>query len=92
MTETGTATRQETSLDVPWNVVVHDDPVNLMTYVTWVFMKVFGYPEPRATRLMLEVHHAGRSVVWSGGREHAELYAQQLQGFQLRTTMEKAES
>ena len=90
MSETESVTLESTSLDLPWNVVVHDDPVNLMGYVTWVFMKVFGYPETRATKLMLEVHHAGRSVVWTGARERAELYTQQLQGFQLKTSMEKS--
>ena len=92
MAETQTLTREVTALDVPWNVVVHDDPVNLMDYVTWVFMKVFGYPEARATKLMLEVHQRGRSIVWTGERERAELYAQQLQGFQLKTSMEKADA
>ena len=91
MSGTQTVTDESTALDQPWNVVVHDDPVNLMEYVTWVFMKVLGFPRPRAERHMLEVHHTGRSVVWSGGREQAELHAQQLQAFQLKTTMEKAE-
>lgn len=89
MPETEALTRETTALDLPWNVVVHDDPVNLMDYVTWVFMKVFGYPETRAVKLMMEVHQLGRSVVWTGGRERAELYTQQLQGFQLKTSMEK---
>lgn len=91
MPETDTAILERTELDVPWNVLVHDDPVNLMDYVTMVFMRVFGYPESRATTLMMEVHMQGRSVVWSGEREKAEFYAQQLQGYQLRTTMERAE-
>jgi len=91
MPETETLTKDETALDLPWNVVVHDDPVNLMDYVTWVLMKVFGYPEERAARLMLEVHHRGRSIVWTGGRERAELFSQQLQGYQLKTSIEKAE-
>ena len=90
MSDTETVTLEATALDVPWNVVVHDDPVNLMEYVTWVFMKVFGYPEIRATKLMMEVHQAGRSIVWTGERERAELYTQQLQGFQLKTSMEKS--
>jgi len=90
-TTTLTETRDETLLALPWNVVVHDDPVNLMGYVTWVLMRVFGYPETRAARLMMEVHTRGRSVVWTGQREQAELYAQQLQSHQLRTTIEKAE-
>src|SRR5262245_42539319 len=55
-TDTATVTR----LDRPWNVIVLDDPVSLMTYVTQVFMEVFGYPQPRAQRLMLEVHNTGR--------------------------------
>lgn len=80
-----------TALDLPWNVVVHDDPVNLMTWVTRVFMRVFGYPEARAEKLMLEVHHRGRSIVWTGRREQAEHYTHQLQAHQLRTTMEKAQ-
>jgi ATP-dependent Clp protease adaptor protein ClpS len=88
---TETETRDATLLAAPWNVVVHDDPVNLMGYVTWVFMRVFGYPEPRAAKLMMEVHTRGRSIVWTGEREKAEFYVQQLQSHQLQTTMEKAE-
>jgi ATP-dependent Clp protease adaptor protein ClpS len=91
MGETEILTEEKTALDLPWNVVVHDDPVNLMDYVTWVFMKVFSYPKARAETLMLEVHQLGRSIVWTGGRERAELYTQQLQGFQLKTSMEKVE-
>ena len=89
-TETLTRTREDTALDLPWNVVVHDDPVNLMGYVTWVLMKIFGYTEPKATRLMLQVHQQGRSIVWCGQREKAEFYAQQLQSHQLTTSLEKA--
>lgn len=88
--ETLVKPRPSTELDVPWNVVVHDDPVNLMGYVTWVFIKVFGYPEARAYKHMLEVHERGRSVVWTGSREKAEFYTQQLQSHQLKTSLEKA--
>ena len=88
--ETITATKENTQLDMPWNVVVFDDPVNLMGYVTWVFMKVFGYSESKAATLMMEVHQLGRSVVWTGGREKAEFYTQQLQSHQLKTSLEKA--
>jgi ATP-dependent Clp protease adaptor protein ClpS len=88
--KTSTATRDEIALDVPWNVIVHDDPVNLMDYVARVFQRVFGYQEQYAMRLMLEVHQAGRSVVWTGQREKAEFFAQQLQLHQLKTTLEKA--
>ena len=87
--DTLTLTRQSTELDVPWNVVVHDDPVNLMAYVTWVFMKIFGYDGKKARMLMREVHEQGRSVVWSGQRERAELYVQQLHAHQLKATLEK---
>lgn len=80
----------KTAKDVPWNVVVLNDPVNLQAYVTMVFKRVFGYPQARAETLMMEVHTLGRSVVWTGGREKAEFYVQQLHGWQLQTTMEKA--
>lgn len=89
--DTLTITQQSTALDVPWNVIVYDDPVNLMSYVTWVFMKVFGYPENKASVHMMEVHKRGKSVVWSGQRERAELYTQQLQSHQLKATIEKAQ-
>jgi ATP-dependent Clp protease adaptor protein ClpS len=77
-------------LSSPWNVIVHNDPVNLMSYVAMVFMRVFGYPRGKAETLMMEVHSKGRSLVWSGGREHAEHYVHQLQSYQLLTTMEKS--
>jgi len=83
-------TRSEEDLDVPWLVVVHNDPVNLMSYVTMVFQRVFGYPREKAERHMLEVHHKGRSILWSGMRERAELYVQQLHGYLLLATLEKA--
>ena len=89
-TETITRTREDTALDVPWNVVVHDDPVNLMGYVTWVLMKLFGYNEQKAAMMMMQVHKQGRSTVWSDQREKAEFYAQQLQSHQLTTSLEKA--
>lgn len=81
----------ETALDLPWNVVVHNDPVNLMSYVTRVFMKVFGYSKTRAEKHMMEVHQKGRSVLWSGLREPAEAYVQQLHGYLLLATLEKTE-
>jgi ATP-dependent Clp protease adaptor protein ClpS len=82
-------TDSEEALDLPWQVVVHNDPVNLMSYVTMVFQRVFGYPRERAERHMLEVHHKGRSILWSGMRERAELYVQQLHGYLLLATLEK---
>lgn len=90
-TDTLTRTDEETALDVPWNVVVHDDPVNLMQYVTYVLMKIFGYSEKKAQILMMQVHQESRSIVWTGDREKAEFYVQQLQAHQLKTSLEKAE-
>ena len=81
--------RSEEEIDLPWQVVVHNDPVNLMTYVTMVFQRVFGYPREQAERHMLEVHNKGRSILWSGVRERAELYVQQLHGYLLLATLEK---
>lgn len=82
----------EESLDVPWNVIVHNDPINLMSYVTLVFQRVFGYDHEKAQHHMLEVHFKGRSILWTGGREKAEMYAHQLQGYQLLATIEKVET
>jgi ATP-dependent Clp protease adaptor protein ClpS len=82
-------TRSKEDVDLPWQVVVHNDPVNLMSYVTMVFQRVFGYPREKAERHMLEVHHQGRSILWSGMRERAELYVQQLHGYLLLATLEK---
>lgn len=76
--------------DVPWNVVVHNDPITKMNYVTMVFRRVFGYSKERAEKHMMEVHQKGRSIVWSGARERAEMYVQQLHTFQLLSTLEKA--
>jgi ATP-dependent Clp protease adaptor protein ClpS len=85
---TETKAKPETSLAPPWNVIVHDDPVTLMNYVTKVFMQVFGYAQEKAHKLMLEVHQTGRSVVWTGAREKDELYAQKLQSHHLLTSLE----
>jgi ATP-dependent Clp protease adaptor protein ClpS len=82
-------TAADEALDLPWHIVVHNDPVNLMSYVTMVFQRVFGYPRDKAERHMLEVHHKGRSILWSGMREPAELYVQQLHGYLLLATLEK---
>ena len=71
--------------------MVNDDPVNLMGYVTFVLTKVFGYDEKKASILMIQVHRQGRSIVWTGEREKAEFYVQQLQGHQLKTTLEKSQ-
>ncbi len=72
-----------------WDVVVWDDPINLMSYVVWVFRSLFGYAEPEATRLMLQVHNDGRAVVDSGPREPAEMSAFRLHHHGLWATLEK---
>ena len=64
---------EQTEPDRPWLVIVWNDPINLMSYVTWVFQKLFNYSRPKATKLMLQVHNEGRAVVSSGPREKAEL-------------------
>ena len=58
--------------DVPWVTIVHNDPVNLMSYVTYVFQTYFGYSKDKATKLMMDVHHKGRAVVSSGSREEMD--------------------
>jgi ATP-dependent Clp protease adaptor protein ClpS len=83
--------KSETETDVPWNVVVHNDPVNLMSYVTRIFQTVFGYSRERAEKHMLEVHRLGRSIVWTGVRERAEAYVEQLHGYLLLATIEKSQ-
>lgn len=84
-----TETHEKDELDIPWQVIVHNDPVNLMTYVTMVFQRVFGYPREKAERHMLEVHQNGRSILWCGVRERAEFYVQQLHGHLLLATLER---
>ena len=88
--KTKTETRTQTAPARPWNVIVHNDPVNLMSYVVKVFMKVLGFSLEQAEKHMLEVHHKGRSVVWTGEREKAELYVQQLHAYLLLATLEKS--
>ncbi len=91
LTPTKTDERTEVRLARPWKVIVHDDPVNLMVYVTHVFMRIFGYARPHAERLMLEVHHQGRSIVWTGDRERAEVFVIKLHAAHLLATMEPVE-
>ena len=83
-------TRTKEKIDLPWNVVVFDDPVNLMEYVARVMIKIFGYSREKAENLMMQIHHDGKSTVWSGGREKAEMYVQQLHTAQLHASLEKS--
>jgi ATP-dependent Clp protease adaptor protein ClpS len=80
-------TAQEAVPDTPWVTIVWNDPVNLMSYVTYVFQKVFGYAKAKAEKLMLDVHHKGRAVVSSGTREEMEHHAEILHGYGLWATV-----
>lgn len=75
--------------DIPWIVLVWNDPINLMSYVTFVFQKVFGYSLEKATELMLDVHQKGRAVVSNGTREKAELDVFRLHEHGLWATMQR---
>lgn len=82
------ATPSETAEpDVPWITLVHNDPVNLMSYVAYVFQSYFGYSEARANQLMLDVHNKGRAVVSSGTREEMERDVQAMHGYGLWATL-----
>jgi ATP-dependent Clp protease adaptor protein ClpS len=77
----------EVEHDRPWIVIVWNDPINLMSYVTLVFQKLFGYDRPKATKLMLQVHNEGKAVVSSGTREKAEYDVARLHAHGLWATM-----
>jgi ATP-dependent Clp protease adaptor protein ClpS len=79
----------ELEYDRPWVVIVWNDPINLMSYVTLVFQKLFGYSKAKATKLMLQVHNEGKAVVSSGSREKAEYDVSRLHGHGLWATMQR---
>ncbi|WP_344100029.1 ATP-dependent Clp protease adapter ClpS [Myceligenerans crystallogenes] len=93
-----TATSEETAQDAaqeladPWVTIVWNDPVNLMSYVTYVFESYFGYPTAKAHKLMMQVHNDGRAVVSSGGRERMEVDVQAMHGFGLWATLQESGS
>jgi ATP-dependent Clp protease adaptor protein ClpS len=76
-------------LDRPWVTIVWNDPVNLMTYVTFVLQELFGYDEAKATELMLQVHHEGRAIVSSGPRERMEHDTSRLHAYGLWASYQK---
>lgn len=80
-------TEQEVVPDTPWVTIVWNDPVNLMSYVTFVFQQVFGYSKRKAEKLMLDVHRKGRAVVSSGTRESMERDVEVLHGYGLWATV-----
>ena len=90
-----TLTEAESEIDIrpdrPWVCVVWDDPVNLMSYVTYVFMEIFGYTKEHATELMLKVHNDGKAVVSNGSREEMERDVQRLHEYGLWATISKEE-
>lgn len=92
----GAAVEEDTDVDVvvglddPWVTIVWNDPVNLMSYVTYVFESYFGYPRATAERLMTRVHKDGRAVVSSGGRERMEVDVQAMHGFGLWATLQES--
>ncbi len=92
-TRPGTSEKRHTevveAIDRPWVTIVWDDPVNLMNYVTYVFQKLFGYSEPDATNLMLQVHNDGKAVVSSGSRETMEVDVSKLHAAGLWATMQQ---
>jgi ATP-dependent Clp protease adaptor protein ClpS len=81
---------QDTTSDRPWLVIVWNDPINLMSFVTFVLQKLFGYSKEKATALMLDIHHKGRAVVSTGTRERAELDVYRLHEHGLWATMEQS--
>ncbi|MEA2487291.1 MAG: ATP-dependent Clp protease adaptor protein ClpS [Actinomycetota bacterium] len=89
-TDQGVDVEDVTEVDKPWLVIVWNDPINLMSYVTWVLQKLFGYSRPKATKLMLQVHQEGRAVVSSGSREKAELDCFRLHAHGLWATISKS--
>ncbi|MBU7598728.1 ATP-dependent Clp protease adapter ClpS [Streptomyces sp. P38-E01] len=85
--ETAEAPEPVPEPDVPWVTLVHNDPVNLMSYVAYVFQSYFGYSRDKARELMLDVHHKGRAVVSSGSREEMERDVQAMHGYGLWATL-----
>jgi ATP-dependent Clp protease adaptor protein ClpS len=83
------ASDESEQYDRPWVVIVWNDPINLMSYVTLVFQKLFGYSLAKATKLMLQVHNEGKAVVSSGNREKSELDVARLHAHGLWATMQQ---
>lgn len=83
--------REIFSSDTPWVTIVWDDPVNLQSYVTYVFMELFGYSKARATELMLQVHNDGKAIVSTGSREEMEHDVARLHEFGLWATLQRGD-
>ncbi len=91
VSEQRTASEADTDLARPWITLVWNDPVNLMSYVTYVFQSYFGYSRAKAERLMLDVHVKGRAVVSTGPREKMEIDTEAMQGYGLWATFQRDE-
>jgi ATP-dependent Clp protease adaptor protein ClpS len=87
-----TDTHRLVAADVPWVTVVWNDPVNLMSYVSYVFRSYFGYARAEAERLMLQVHNNGRAVVATGPREEMERHVEAMHDYGLWATVTKADA
>ncbi len=87
-----TRVREHSTLDVPWVTIVLNDPVNLMSYVSYVFRTYFGHPPAEAERLMLQVHLTGRAVVATGPREEMERHVEAMHDYGLWATLSKADA
>ncbi|GAA3740968.1 hypothetical protein GCM10022239_15890 [Leifsonia bigeumensis] len=87
-----TRVRERSALDVPWVTIVLNDPVNLMSYVSYVFRSYFGYTPAEAERLMLQVHLTGRAVVATGPREEMERHVEAMHDYGLWATLGKADA
>lgn len=83
---------EENLAQTPWVTIVWDDPVNLMSYVTHVFVTYFSYPKAKAHKLMMQVHTQGRAVVSSGSREEMETDVAAMHEFGLWATLDKADA
>ncbi|NYI69226.1 ATP-dependent Clp protease adapter ClpS [Spelaeicoccus albus] len=90
--ETASSTALLTRRDVPWVTLVWNDPVNLMSYVSYVFRSYFGYSKSKAEKLMLQVHNDGKSVVASGSREEMERDTEAMHGYGLWATFQREDS
>ena len=88
-TEGAVLTEEAVETKKPWNVIVWNDPVTPMSVVVVIFKKIFGYSNNKCKQLMLEVHHEGRALVWSGARDRAESYCVKLQVSGLQSTIEQ---
>jgi ATP-dependent Clp protease adaptor protein ClpS len=88
-TQVDPALDEDVAGDTPWQAVVWNDPVNLMSYVTYVLQKIFGYPEPKATALMLDVHHKGKAAVSAGEKDKIEGDVAKLHAAGLWATMQR---